>query len=247
MMKHHFLTACICLAIPLISCQPEPEKGDAGYNSVVKLSTVDEYEGLCEFGGVRVDTGLDLNRNQMLDEWEIQHTEVLCAADPSGKPGSDGLNGLDTLFFTAAEPPGEHCEHGGLALHWGLDLNRDGQLTLSEITDTDYLCHGAPGKNALIEVAPEERGIHCPYGGMEISTGHDLNENGILDPGEVASVAYVCNTEPGKNALVRLDEEPAGDPCSHGGIRVLSGTDLNGNGELDDDETTFTQVICNPA
>jgi len=49
----------------------------------------------------------------------------------------------------------------------------------------------------------------------------------------------------GKNALVDLIIEPAGENCSNGGFKVVSGIDLNNNGMIDPDEIQSTEFVCN--
>jgi len=49
----------------------------------------------------------------------------------------------------------------------------------------------------------------------------------------------------GHTALVRLDEEPAGENCQEGGTAVHSGIDDDGDGQLSDGEITSTAYICN--
>jgi len=49
----------------------------------------------------------------------------------------------------------------------------------------------------------------------------------------------------GLNALVNVAEEPAGDQCDAGGVRIDIGMDDNANGELDDDEVGNTRYLCN--
>jgi hypothetical protein len=44
--------------------------------------------------------------------------------------------------------------------------------------------------------------------------------------------------------LTRLESEPAGSHCPHGGHSVTTGLDRNGNGELDDDEVASTEYAC---
>ena len=48
----------------------------------------------------------------------------------------------------------------------------------------------------------------------------------------------------GLNALVNVAEEPAGDQCDAGGIRIDIGMDDNANGELDDNEISNTRYLC---
>lgn len=240
--------AFLCILLPaIIACgEDKTGVGDAGYNSLVKMMQVDEETSDCEHGGIQIDTGLDTNRNGMLEEWEIEWTEVLCAANPSGEPGHDGQDGSPTLFSSAPEAPGDNCPHGGIALHWGVDLNGDGDLTVQEVTDTDYLCHGEPGKTSLVEIHQEDAGINCVEGGLLILTGVDQDGDGLLGPAEIAVTSYLCNAKAGESSLVRLDEEPAGSNCARGGVRVQSGLDTDGSGALEDPEVRYTQYVCNP-
>lgn len=247
MKKFNIVLTGILLSVAISACgEDKAGVGDAGYNSLVKMTQVDEQVSECEHGGIRIDTGLDLNRNGALEEWEIQWTEVLCAANPSGDPGQDGQDGAPTLFSSAPEAPGDNCPHGGIALHWGVDLNRDGDLTVQEVTDTDYLCNGEPGKTSLVEVHQEDAGINCVDGGLRILSGVDQDGNGALDPAEIVCCSYLCNAKAGDTSLVRLDEEPAGTNCARGGVRVQSGVDTDGSGALEDPEVRYTQYVCNP-
>jgi hypothetical protein len=220
--------------------------GEAGYNSLVKMSQVEVGGAECEHGGLQVDTGLDMNRNGILEEFEIEQTQVLCSNDPSGDPGQDGQDGAPTLFSSAPEAPGDNCEFGGIALHWGVDLNLDGELTVQEVTDTDYVCHGEPGKVSMVEVNTEDAGVNCPSGGISVCAGFDSDEDGTLSQSEVTSRAYVCNAEVGQSSLIRLLAEPAGANCVRGGTKVQSGLDTNGSGMLDEAEVQYTQYVCNP-
>lgn len=49
----------------------------------------------------------------------------------------------------------------------------------------------------------------------------------------------------GANSLVETEEVEPGDDCPAGGVRVASGIDENDDGELSEDETDSTQVVCN--
>jgi hypothetical protein len=70
---------------------PKGDTGDAGLNGLNALVSVDpEAAGSnCQFGGVRVRAGIDLNRNGTLDDAEVQKTEFVC----NGAPGSNGAAG----------------------------------------------------------------------------------------------------------------------------------------------------------
>lgn len=49
----------------------------------------------------------------------------------------------------------------------------------------------------------------------------------------------------GKNSLVDLLEEPAGDNCALGGVKIISGLDENENNVLDEAEVQNTEYVCN--
>jgi hypothetical protein len=49
---------------------------------------------------------------------------------------------------------------------------------------------------SLSSAEPEAAGDHCPAGGQRILTGIDANGDGLLQPGEVLRIAYVCNRQP---------------------------------------------------
>ncbi|MBU1244238.1 hypothetical protein KKD52_00145 [Myxococcota bacterium] len=247
MKNYWMIMICCCSFLGVAGCaEDKTGDGDAGYNSLIKMTEVTEATSSCEFGGLQIDTGLDLNRNSILEEFEIEQTQVLCTADPSGDPGQDGQDGAPTLFSSAPEEPGDNCRYGGISLHWGVDLNLDGELTVQEVTNTDYVCNGEPGKTPLVEVHTEDLGINCPAGGISVSAGFDSNGDDMLQPGEVTSMAYVCNAVAGQTSLIRLIEEPAGANCVRGGTKVQSGIDSNGSGVLDDPEVQYTQYVCNP-
>lgn len=50
---------------------------------------------------------------------------------------------------------------------------------------------------------------------------------------------------PGLNSLVSLADEPAGDHCSTGGVKITTGVDANSNATLDAAEVTETRYVCN--
>lgn len=48
----------------------------------------------------------------------------------------------------------------------------------------------------------------------------------------------------GLSTLINLTDEPAGSNCVAGGIKIETGTDLNGNGTLDADEVEAIKYLC---
>ena len=48
----------------------------------------------------------------------------------------------------------------------------------------------------------------------------------------------------GSTALIATSNEPAGNNCANGGVKIEAGVDDNGNGQLDSNEVDSTQYIC---
>lgn len=170
-----------------------------------------------------------------------------------GKDGSDGRAGTDgkdaPLVRVDQLGPGGDCPSGGVAVHVGTDADGDGVLDDEEIESTTRVCNGTDGEAAtLVRVVPEAPGANCAVGGHAVLVGRDADRSGTLEDDEVAEVVYVCDGEPGRDAiptLVRIEEEPAGANCANGGKLILSGPDTNGNGTLEDEEATSGSFVCN--
>jgi hypothetical protein len=94
---------------------------------------------------------------------------------------------------------------------------------------------------ALVRVATEPAGAHCPHGGSAVHAGLDDDANGALDDAEIDGTQYVCSSADAAS-LVRT--EPADERCAHGGTAVLSGLDRDGNGTLDAAEVATTTLVC---
>ncbi|MEQ8474658.1 hypothetical protein [Fulvivirga sp.] len=78
-----------------------------------------------------------------MNKFKIYYLLVaIVVASCSAEDGADGLNSLIDLV---AEPMGDNCAAGGVAVHSGLDVNANGVLDAEEITDTEYMCNGADG------------------------------------------------------------------------------------------------------
>lgn len=52
----------------------------AGNSSLISSSIIEDGE-ICPAGGVKIDIGIDVNRNDMLDDNEISSTEFICNGD----------------------------------------------------------------------------------------------------------------------------------------------------------------------
>ncbi len=65
---------------------PKGETGDpgaAGASSLVKVTNLSVNDPGCKYGGIRIDVGVDANRNNVLDDGEISQTTNVCT--PAGQ------------------------------------------------------------------------------------------------------------------------------------------------------------------
>lgn len=192
---------------------PAGVAGADGLNTLVLL--VPEPAGAnCATSGVRVSAGRDADRNGVLSAGEVEASSYVCNGS-AGATGATGAAGATSLVSMSVEPAGANCSAGGTRLDSGVDANANGTLDLSEVATTRYVCNGATGStgatgpagatgatgangfNSLISIVGENAGANCTYGGRRISSGLDSDRSGALDVGEIDTVTYVCNGEPG--------------------------------------------------
>jgi cysteine-rich repeat protein len=50
-----------------------------------------------------------------------------------------------------------------------------------------------PGHDSLVTAKSEPPGANCAAGGLKVEIGLDLDSDGVLDPNEIKSTAFVCN------------------------------------------------------
>ncbi len=140
----------------------------------------------CPFGGVAVRWGVDDDRNGVLDAPEVDETEFRCDEEEPGAGPQPRA-----LATTEVEPAGPNCEHGGTAVHSGLDLDLDGTLDEEEVTQTIYVCETPEA--VLTRVARVAPGASCAFGGTAVHSGRDLDRDAVLDDEEIESTTYVCD------------------------------------------------------
>ena len=221
-----------------IACEGEEGsqglQGNNGINSLINIS--DELSGSnCENGGLKIEAGLDINSNGILENNEVQNTKYVCN-------GIDGSNSLTTVI---AEPKGENCENGGIKINTGVDINNNQILDESEIMSSAYICNGDDGNTSLTRITSENSSINCENGGLKIDYGLDLNDDGELNDNEIQYTTYTCNGLDGNLSLINITDEAEGTHCENGGIKIESGVDSNGNGLLDQSEIHTTKFVCN--
>ena len=200
----------VLLSLFLVGCgggdPTEGEPGAAGApgkNALMNVSAEPAGGGHCAVSGSKIDAGLDINANGLLDANEVSSTQYLCSGTAGG--------GANALVQMLDEASGANCAAGGKAIHVGLDANANGVLEPSEITNIGYVCNGSAGANgangtngtngsngisSLIRIASEPAGANCTYAGNQITSGPDTNANGALDASEVSTTNYSCNGAP---------------------------------------------------
>lgn len=106
------------------------------------------------------------------------------------------------LVKIAEIPPGNQCEHGGTLIVNGLDKDKNGELSESEIVSRTPVCKSAPGNGSggentsspLIKTETLDVGdADCPGGGQRIIAGVDLDEDDELSANEIKSTTLLCN------------------------------------------------------
>ena len=186
-----------------------------GLNPMILLS---DAGGTCANSGTRIDTGTDSNGNDILDAGEISQTRYVCNGlnGTNGTDGTNGSNGLTSFINVTNEASGSNCQYGGQKVDTGLDINGNGIFDSVEISNTKYVCNGAPGADGTdgtdgtstaIRIVDEPTGANCANGGKKIESGPDANQDGL--PDSVTSTVYSCSKR-----VVYTPEGPSTATCS---------------------------------
>ena len=122
---------------------------------------------------------------------------------------------------------------------------------------------GSAGQDAsetLVKTEGRAADEVCTEGGADIFIGTDYNANGVLDDVEITSTTKVCHGKEGLSgpqgapgevgsngtaSLIRTTELSIGDEnCTEGGLMIDSGIDIDGDGNLSDEEVSTTNFVC---
>ena len=104
---------------------------------------------------------------------------------------------------------------------------------------------GPEGKKSLIDFVIEPKGVNCSTGGYKVVSGIDMNNNNILEVNEIENTKYICNGTDGLTSLINIIPELAGNKCSTGGYKIITGIDINNNKVLEESEIQNTEYVCN--
>jgi OmcA/MtrC family decaheme c-type cytochrome len=140
---------------------PEGKTGLQGKDGVkgaaaLTTTTAEPAGKNCANGGTKIEVGLDVNGNGVLDPSEVNAASTVYVCN-------GGSGGKNALVKTSAEPAGTNCAAGGVKMESGLDANGNGVLDPSEViaAQTTYVCNGAS--------ATGSGGITSPSTGITIA------------------------------------------------------------------------------
>ncbi|QDG53712.1 hypothetical protein FIV42_24090 [Persicimonas caeni] len=205
----------------------------------------------------------------VLDAGEVDSTTYVCNG-AAGQDGSSQLSATSDLAVGDANcPDGGTQIDFGLDNGDGGETAGDGVLDAGEVDSTAYLCNGADGEDGtetLVEVTEEPAGDNCEAGGQRIDAGSDLDADGTLGDDEITTTTYVCNGIDGQDGADGTDgadgENGADgadaaslltrvrpltgdeDECSATGFMLEVGRDVDGDGELSEEEVESSSAVC---
>ena len=189
------------------------------------LSLVSEASGInCTVGGSKVNVGLDLNRNQILDASEILSHTFICNGSNGlvGATGATGINGTTGAVGAtgATGATGSAGATGAVGATGAAGINGDvgttGAVGATGAAGTNGVVGttgavgatgatgsaGTNGLTTLLTITSELAGGNCLYGGAKTTSGPDTNSNQILDVSEIAFTKYICNGATGADGAV---------------------------------------------
>ena len=176
-----------------------------------------------------------------------------CVAAAACAPGGSKDAGPDVaprglaLARSVVHPLSDECPAGGVDIETGVDKNTDGDLAADEVQRVVTVCNGQDGKSAVFAVEVDESTESCPAGGLLISMGLDADGDEVLDEDEVVRTERLCHGAAGTDgltSLVRLSEVEAGETCPAGGVSLVTGVDIDGDGTLAENEEQFSATVC---
>lgn len=218
-------------------------EGSNGLNSLIRATPIEDCGGK-GISGIRIEIGLDSNRNGVLDGDvnEIQSTYDLCN-------GTNGQDGINSILSCSTEDPGDNCPNGGISIAIGLDSNGNGLLDEGEVIgEPKFVCNGANGNDGKSPIVTSTTDVSCSNGGIELTFGYDNDNNGTID--EVLETVTICNGEngsDGSNGLNSIIRTSPSTNCADGGTLVQVGIDDNANGTLEAGEVDSSFDVCNGA
>jgi hypothetical protein len=225
-MKVYQLSICLLFLQICVSCKKE--QGPSGLKSLVNLTTISTGSE-CGNGGVKIESGVDLNGNNVLDPSEITDAQTICN-------GVAGTNGYTSLIRTSNFASNSICAAGGLQIETGLDSNFNGILDNSEVQQTQQLCNGINGAyDKQIGIVLNQNGAGWGQTSPYIFRTPTLNFNIDNFPGVDSAVFFAGNMyvyHPGDTIYFKLydftDNTPFENTLLYGStVQPISKTSTN--------------------
>lgn len=223
-----------------VACGSDSESGSLAASDDANALEVTEDEPAgenCEFGGIAVHSGADINGDGELNNREITDTTYECNPAPELE---------SRLVISELDVGDADCPGGGTKMERGVDENRNGELDRREVESTDFLCNPVIEPISRLVITPLEVGdADCPGGGSKLERGADRNGDGDITGNEIESTDLLCNEVQAPPVLARAKQLDVGsEDCPEGGVAVLTGPDSDGDGVLSDEEATETSLVC---
>ena len=159
------LTAAVMGSLLLCACSGDDgatgDKGDNGLSSLVNVTALNVGDANCPAGGQRIETGLDVNRNGVLDESEVDPTQIQFVCQPQVVGLTAELIGrhqTGIYGLSAAEIVEYHSASNRIfvvnAISGKVDII-DGSLLATSSTSTEPLALNNLDKIAELDVAKD--------------------------------------------------------------------------------------------
>ena len=117
--------------------------GGNGIASLVNTSVINYGNDTCFYGGLLIESGLDLNNSDTLEDSEVVSQDFVC----NGAIGSNGLNGNEgySALVEQVQPPQYLCSSGfiinfGIDNGHGMGVAEDGIMHGDEVIDSLKVC-----------------------------------------------------------------------------------------------------------
>ena len=117
--------------------------GGSGIASLVNTSVLNYGNDTCFYGGLLIESGLDLNNSGTLEDSEVISQDFVC----DGAIGSNGINGNEgySALVEQVQPPQYLCSSGfiinfGIDNGHGMGIAEDGVMHTDEVIDSLKVC-----------------------------------------------------------------------------------------------------------
>jgi len=183
-------------------------QGEKGERGTIVGYTVETALN-CSTSGYRVTMTIDEGLETEYELWfevcdgRVGDTGAQGVQGPKGDKGDAGIDGYNSLVFVSEKIDG--C----IYISTGLDLNRDGELSRDEVTDTKTVCDGDDGDNGKTSIVLAERFTRSGYSGVMITTGFD-SDGDYSTIEEVLSISYILDGtdgDDGETTTITLEED----------------------------------------